>query len=62
LAKVASRTALLNDFEVHDGFGAFEPEDWAAYQRTVVKPNACPFDRKPGAYAVAARKRRAQEA
>jgi hypothetical protein len=53
--------ALLNDFEVHEGFGGFKPEDWEAYQRTVVKPNADPFARKAGAYAVAARKRRAQE-
>jgi Family of unknown function (DUF6065) len=53
--------ALLNDFEVHDGFGGFKPEDWEAYQRTVVKPNADPFARRVGAYAVAARKRRAQE-
>jgi hypothetical protein len=54
--------SLLNDFEVHDGFAGFRPEDWAAYQRTVVKPNADPFSRKVGAYAAATRKRRAQEA
>lgn len=32
------------------------PEDWAKYQATIVKPNVDPA-RKPGAYAVAARKR-----
>jgi hypothetical protein len=53
--------ALLNDFEVHGGFDAIVPQDWEAYQRTVVKPNADPFSRRPGAYAAAARKRRAQE-
>ena len=53
--------ALLNDFEVHDGFDSFMPEDWAAYQQHVVKPNADPFSRRPGAYAAAARKRRAHE-
>src|SRR5262249_13940598 len=51
--------ALLNDFEVHDGFDGFTPQDWTAYQQHVVKPNADPSSRRPGAYAAAARKRRA---
>jgi hypothetical protein len=53
--------SLLNDFTVERGFGGLSPEDWAAYQKTVVAPNADPAHRRFGAYAAAARKRRAQE-
>jgi hypothetical protein len=36
-------------------------EDWNAYWQTVVIPSSEPVARKQGAYAVAARKRRAEE-
>ena len=48
---------LLNDFEVK----GYEGLDWPAYKRTVVDPNADPVERRLGAYAAEARKRRAQE-
>ena len=51
----------LNDFTVHMGFDGMSAEDWSAYRRTIVAPNSDPLARKQGAYAVAARKRRAAE-
>jgi hypothetical protein len=37
------------------------PEDWQAFERTKVQPSMNPIGRRQGAYAVAARKRRAEE-
>jgi hypothetical protein len=53
----------LNDFVVHDNeaLSSLTSEDWAAYGRTVVTPNADPVVRRQGTYAIAARKRRAEE-
>lgn len=51
----------LNDFTVHAGFDGMTTEDWDAYRQTVVVPNSNPLTRRQGAYAVAARKRRAAE-
>ncbi|HEX2727801.1 MAG TPA: hypothetical protein VHN20_18405, partial [Beijerinckiaceae bacterium] len=53
--------ALLNDFVVHEGFAGMTADDWQAYGRTVVAPNADPVERRQGAYAAASRKRRAAE-
>jgi hypothetical protein len=36
------------------------PEDWQAFERTI-EPSMNPIGRRQGAYAVAARKRRAEE-
>jgi hypothetical protein len=52
---------FLNDLEVHEAMEGIEPDDWLAYERIVVKPNANPIDRKPGAYAAATRKRARQD-
>jgi len=50
----------LNDFKVVSGVEALSAEDWNAYEQTVVSTNTNP-SRRLGAYAVAARKRRALE-
>jgi hypothetical protein len=51
----------LNNFTVHEGFDGLIPEDWQAFERTIVQPGMNPVGRRQGAYAVAARKRRAGE-
>ena len=53
--------SLLNDFVVRPGFTGLTEQDWQAYRRTVVEPNADPVERRLGAYAAEARKRRARE-
>lgn len=47
---------LLNDFRVVPGLDHLTPEDWAAYEHTVVRPNTME-DRKRGMYAAETRKR-----
>ena len=51
---------FLNDVAVTTGLDALSDADWQAYEQTVVARNTVP-NRKLGAYAVAARKRRAAE-
>jgi hypothetical protein len=51
----------LNNFTVHEGFDGLTREDWQAFERTIVQPSMNPIGRRQGAYAVAARKRRAEE-
>ena len=47
----------LRSVDVVPGMEQFLPEDWDRFRQTVVKPNI-ELNREPGAYAVAARKRR----
>jgi Family of unknown function (DUF6065) len=47
----------LDEFEIVPDMSQLRPEDWAAYNATVVRPNVQP-DRQHGQYAVAARRRR----
>ena len=51
---------FLNKMHVTSGIADLTDADWADYARNVVIPNSSP-DRALGAYAVAARRRRAQE-
>ena len=51
---------FLNAMQVDSGLQALTPDDWHAYHHDVVAPNSNP-NRAPGVYAVAARKRRAEE-
>jgi hypothetical protein len=51
----------LNNFTVHEGFDGLTADDWQAFERTIVQPSMNPVGRRQGAYAVAARKRRAEE-
>jgi len=51
---------FLNDVQIDSGLEALTDDDWSAYYRAVVAPNKNP-NRTLGAYAVAARKRRAEE-
>jgi hypothetical protein len=53
--------ATLNDYELVPELHQLTPEDWDDYYETVVRPNV-QSDRPRGAYATAARKRRASEA
>jgi hypothetical protein len=50
---------FLENFEVRSGLSALTPEDWTAFGRTIVEP--LKSNRELGGYAVAARKRRAEE-
>jgi len=52
--------AFLNGVVVQTGVASLSDDDWQVYRQTVVIPNSCPH-RTLGAYAVAARKRRAEE-
>jgi uncharacterized protein DUF6065 len=50
----------LDDFETVSDLERFEPRDWEAFHKTVVRPSSDP-DRPPGQYAARVRKRRKQE-
>ena len=50
----------LDDFRVVSDLGQLSPDDWAAFQRTVVKPNIDP-NRQRGQYAATTRRRRKRE-
>ena len=52
--------STLDAVSVEVGLEALTAEDWHDYHQTAVVPSSCPH-RTPGAYAVAARKRRAEE-
>jgi len=51
---------VLGQFSFVGDLTAFTSADWAKYRATVVKPNVDP-ERKPGAYAVATRKRQTRD-
>ena len=50
----------LEQFELVTDLAHLRPEEWNAFQTTVVRPNVDPH-RQQGQYAVAARRRRKQE-
>ena len=58
--RLDKRTLLRPEFS-RGVFDGLTPEDWQAFERTIVQPSMNSIGRRQGAYAVAARKRRAEE-
>ncbi len=57
IPQMAYADAVLNGAGLVSDLDAFGPEDWQAYERSIVAPNRDP-DHQPGGYAAEARRRR----